>query len=148
MPKGSLLPLKAVQRTLLVVLQRLVIMGRKVQTHHILDFLQFLDVCLAHKGGEIEVECGYGLAAVHLVLCRLQGYAGDDGGRLDTLGGTRLAMSRHEAVTQDAVQGMLHTSQRLGRVVVLVVDVYVITVDRLPGLVAEQVVVDERLSGL
>ena len=41
---------------------------RVVLAVQLFQILYFLDVAVAHVGGEVEVECGNGLSAVHLVL--------------------------------------------------------------------------------
>ena len=56
-------------------------------------------------------------------------------------------MPCRETVGQDAVQRMLHAGQTLGRVVVLVVDVQVVSLHGIQDLFAQQVVVYKRLGG-
>ena len=59
-----------------------------------------------------------------------------------------LAVAGDESVVEDAVEGMLHAGERLGGVVVLVVDVEIAVAHGLAGLVGEQIVVDEGLGCL
>ena len=118
-----------------------------VGREELLEFLYLFDEGEADVGGEVEVECGYGLSAVHLVLCSLHADAGKHAGRLDALGGSALAVASHITAFEDVVEGMLHACQRLGGVVVLVVDVEVVVLDGFADVVAQEVVVDEGLGG-
>ena len=85
---------------------------------------------------------------MHLILCRLHGDAAHDAGRLDALGGAALSVSGTESPLEDVVQRMLHASERLGGIVVLVVDVEVVVLAGLASLLAEEIVIDERLRRL
>ena len=53
-----------------------------------------------------------------------------------------------EPVAQYAVKGMLHACQALCGIIVFVVDVYVVVLDGILHLRAEQIVVNERFCGL
>ena len=57
-------------------------------------------------------------------------------------------MACHEAVFEYTVEGVLHTGEALGGVIVFVVDVDVAVVDSLTHLGREQVVVDKGFGGL
>ena len=59
---------QAVQRLLQIVCQLFLVEVRVVLAVQLFQILYFLDVAVAHVGGEIEVECGNGLSAVHFVL--------------------------------------------------------------------------------
>ena len=77
----------------------------------VFQHLHFFDKTLAHIGGQIEVESRNGLTAVHFVLHSLHADTAQDGGGLDTLCRTALAMACLETVLQDTVQRMLHAGQ-------------------------------------
>ena len=87
-------------------------------------------------------------AAVHLVLHRLHGDAGEDGRRLDALRRAGLAVAGLEAELQDLVQRVLDAGQGLRGIVVLVVDVDIVVGDRLADRVGEQDFVHVALRGL
>ena len=57
-------------------------------------------------------------------------------------------MTSHETTIQDIVQRMLHTSQRLRGIIVLVVDVQIVMFYSITTLVRQQIVVHERLGRL
>ena len=57
-------------------------------------------------------------------------------------------MTCDEATLEDIVQRVLHTSERLRRIVVLIVDVHIVLLHSITGLLRQQIVVDERLCGL
>ena len=86
--------------------------------------------------------------AVHLVLHRLHGDAGEDGRRLDALRRAGLAVAGLEAELQDLVQRVLDAGQGLRGIVVLVVDVDIVVGDRLADRVGEQDFVHVALRGL
>ena len=57
-------------------------------------------------------------------------------------------MTCRESVAQDDVERMLHTGERLGGIIVLVVDVEIVVLHSQTRILREQVVVHERLGGL
>ena len=119
-----------------------------VLAHELLKHLHLFNITLTHVRSQVEVESGNALTAVHLVLHRFHRDTADDGGRLDALGGTALAVTGLEAVLEDLVQRVLDAGHRLGGIVVLVVDVQIVVLHGLAHLLGEQVVVDEGLGGL
>ena len=56
-------------------------------------------------------------------------------------------MTGGESVCQDTVQGMLHTGQALGGVIVFVMDVQIVLADSIQYFLAQKIVVDERFGG-
>ena len=114
----------------------------------LLEVLNLLDIGRAYVGRHIEVERGDGLTAVHLVLCRLHGYATHDAGRLDALGRTALSVTGTEATLQDVIQGVLHAGERLGGIVVLVVDMDISVLDGIAHVFREKACIHVRLRGL
>ena len=127
----------------LAVVQFAVVLGIQIFQH-----LDFLYETLAHVWCQIEVESRNSLTAVHLVLHSLHADTAQYRSGLDTLCRTALAMTGLETVLQDSVQRMLDAGQRLGRIVILVVDVQVVVAYSLLHLIAQQIVVHERLCGL
>ena len=136
------------ERLLQIVHERLVVEGAVVFAIEVLEIFQLFDIGQAHEGSQIEVEGRYGLSAVHLVLGALQRDTGQHAGRLDALGRARCAMTGNEAAVQNVVQRVLHAGERLGGVVVLIVNVQVVVLHGVAALGRQQVVVDKRLGGL
>ena len=85
---------------------------------------------------------------MHFVLYGLHADTPEYAGGLYPLGRPALAVSCLESVAQDLVEWVLYACQRLGRVVVLVVNVQVVALHGLLCLLGQQVVVDEGLGGL
>ena len=144
----TLAPCEAVERSLFVVFQLDIIEVAEIFARDLLHLLHLLDERAADERSEIEVEGRDGLTAVHLVLRRLERYAGYDACGLDAFGRARLAVSGDESVAEDIVERMLHACEALGGVVVFVVDVEVALTHGVASLLGEQVVVDERFGGL
>ena len=84
---------------------------------------------------------------MHLVLRCFQRDASQHTGRFDTLGSTRRAVSGRETTFQNVVQRVLTAGKRLGWVIVLVVYVQSVLTNGLSAFFAQQIVVNERLSG-
>ncbi len=144
----ALLALKAVEREVQVVVDLIIIEVAEVLAGEFLQLLYFFFIRGTHVRSQIEVEGGNGLTTVHLVLCCLHGDTTHDAGCLDALCGTTLTMSGTETTLQDMVQGVLDAGQRLGGIVVLVVDMQQIGTNGLACILAQQVVVYEGLGGL
>ena len=83
------LAFKPVERLFQVVVYLLIIYMGIVFARKFLQGLDLFYKASTNIRGEIKVESGYGLSAVHLVLCRFQRDAGQYTGRFDTLGRTR-----------------------------------------------------------
>ena len=145
---GALLPGQSVERSFDVVDERLIVEVLVTLSVEFFQVFQFLDVCHAHVGCQVEVEGRDGLSAVHLVLGALHRDTSQHRGGLDALGRARGAMSGDEAAGEDMVEGVLHAGERLGGVIVFVVDVEVVVLHGLAALLGEQVVVDEGFRGL
>ena len=139
--------LESVERTGQVVVQLCLVEVGIVGTVQAFEGLYFFDEAVADVGGQVEIECGNGLSAVHFVLGGLQRDAAQDTGCLDALGRARFAVSGRETVSQDAVQWVLYARQALGGVVVLIVDVQVVALHGIQDLFVQQVVVYERFGG-
>ena len=75
---GTVVTLEAGEIGLQVVVYLLVVEVGVVRVVVGLEFLEFLDEGLADEGGEVEVEGGYRLSAVHFILDSLHGDAGED----------------------------------------------------------------------
>ena len=80
---------KPVERLFQIVVYLLIIYVRIVFARKLLQGLDLFYETGTNVRGEIKVESGYGLSAVHLVLCRFQRDASQHTGRFDTLGRTR-----------------------------------------------------------
>ena len=80
---------------------------------------------------------------MHLILACLERDAGYDGSCFDAACRTRLAMTCHEAMFKDMVERMLHACERLGGVVILVVDMEITASHGFARLIGEEIVVDE-----
>ena len=61
---------------------------------------------------------------------------------------TVFAMTRHKTSLKNAVERMLHTCQTFGRVVVFVMNVYIVVFYGLLGCGGQQIIVDKRFRGL
>ena len=140
--------LQAVKRPFEVILQGCIIVFRKIFAGNVLNLFQFLDIGRAHKWCEIEVKGRDGLSAVHFVLSCLQGDAGNHARCLYSLGGPGFAVTGDESVLENIVQGVLYAGERLGGVVVLVVDVQIAVLHCLTRFRGEQIVIYKRLSSL
>ena len=57
-------------------------------------------------------------------------------------------MTSDKATGQDVIQRMLYTSERLGGVIVLIVDVEIVVFYRITTIFREQIVIYKRLRGL
>ena len=108
--------------------------------------LHLFDERTAHKRCEVEIESRNGLAAVHFVLCRFHGDTADDACRFDAFCRARFPMSGIEAVVQNLVERMLHASEALSRIVILVMHVQVAVSDSFHGFRRQEIVVDERFG--
>ena len=148
MVHDAVVTLQEIQFALDIVVDSHVIEAAVVLPHERLQVLHLLDIGTAYVGGQVEVKSGYRLTAVHLVLGGLHRDAGDDTGRLDALGGARLAVASHVALLEHLVQRVLHAGETLGGIIVLVVDMQVIAAHGFTCFLAQQVVVDEGLGGL
>ena len=121
----------------------------EIQGHDSVSNLrQFLLVCLPDIRRHVEVEGGYGLAAVHLVLHRLHRDAGKGGGRLDPLRGTHRRMAFLETVHKEHVRRMLDAREGLRRIEVLIVDVDEVGLHGGGHLGGKEAFVHEGLAGL
>ena len=145
---GTFLTRQSIEGFLQVVDQRLLIEILIALAIQLLQRLQLLDIGQSHIGGQIEVKGRDSLTTMHLVLTTLHRDTGQHRGRLNTLGRTRGTMTSHEAAVQDIVQRMLHTGERLGGIVVLIMDMQVVVFHSLTTLLTQQIVVDEGLRGL
>ena len=125
------------------VVQFAIVLGIQVFQH-----LHLLDETLAHIGSQVEVESRDCLTAMHLVLHGLHADTAQNRSGLDALCRTALAMAGLETILEDTVQGVLHAGQRLGGIVVLIVNVQVVVLHGILHLIAQQIVVNERLGGL
>ena len=143
---SPLLSLEFVHRLLDIVVEWPVVVFRKVKPHDRLHVLEFFLETGAHERSEIEVESRNGLSSVHLVLCSLHGDAGEHACGLYSLCWSRRAMSGSKSVVEDVVERMLHARERLGRIIVLVVDVQVVVLHRFPGVIRKEVVINKGLG--
>ena len=109
--------------------------------------LHLLNIAFADEWSQIEVKRRYCLTTVHLVLRSLHRDTSNHACGFDTLGGAAFAMASHEAVFQHLVERVLHASEALGGVVVLVVDVEHIVGHSLAHFLAQQIVVDKWFGG-
>ena len=139
---------QSVQRLWQVIRQFLLIQVRIVFSVQLFQILDFFNVAVAHVRSEVEVERRNGLSSVHFVLCSLQGDTTQDASGFNAFGRARFSVSGREPVLQDVVQRMLHASQTLGRVIILVMDVQVILADSFQYFIAQQIVVNKRLGSL
>lgn len=142
----ALIAIETVKRSLQIVLDLCRAEIIETATLKLLQRPHFLLVGIAHIGSEVEVESRNGLTSVHLVLTSLQGDASQYGCRLDALGRTGRSVTCRESVAQDDVERMLHTGERLGGIIVLVVDVEIVVLHSQTRILREQVVVHERLG--
>ena len=144
----SRLARKSLEALLLVLVYLCVIQVAVILACELLHFLYFLDIALAHVWCKVEVECWYGLTAVHLVLRSLHTYTAHDARSLDSLSRTARSVTCHKTVLQDLVHRVLHASQTLCWVIIFVVYVQVVVLDSLAHLRAQQVVINEWLCCL
>ena len=56
-------------------------------------------------------------------------------------------MTGHKTMFQNIVERMLHACQRLGGIIILVVDMQIAVAHSLSGLLGQQIVIDKRLCG-
>ena len=119
-----------------------------VGVHHCRHFVDFFLKSLADVRSEIEVEGGDGLAAVHFVLDRLHGDTGQNRGSLDSLCRTGLSVAGFQAVFENHVEGMLDAGKGLGRIVVLVVDVDIVSGHCIADIGGEKALVNVALGSL
>ena len=147
MLESAVTALQADEVTLDVVVDLRLLEVAEVGVEHVADLVHLFLEGLAHERGEIEVEGRDGLAAVHLVLHRLHGDAGEDGRGLDALRRAGLAVAGLEAVLEDQVQGVLDAGEGLRGIVVLVVDVDVVLGDGLADRVGKEALVHVALRG-
>ena len=145
---GTFLTRQTIERLLDIIQQRLLIEILIVLARQILKGLQLLDIAQTHIRSQIEVEGRDGLSAMHLILCTLHRDTSQHGSRLYTLGRARGAMTSNKATGQDVIQRMLYTSERLGGVIVLIVDVEIVVFYRITTIFREQIVIYKRLRGL
>ena len=145
---GTFLALQSVERLFQIVHQRLIIEVLVALAVQFLQGFQLLHITHTHVRSEVEVEGRDGLSAVHLVLTALHRDTGQHRGRLNTLGRARGTMTGDKATVQNIVQRVLHTGERLRRIIVLVVDMQIVVLHGQTTLFREQVVVDERLRSL
>ena len=138
---------KSVETGSLEVLEFNVIHIGEVFAVQLFKIFDFFDKRRAHIRRKIEVKCRYCLAAVHLVLCRLKRYTCNHTCSFDTLGRTALAMPCNKAILKDAVERMLHAGKALGRVVVLVVNMYIVMTNCVERFFTQQIIVYIRLGG-
>ncbi len=110
--------------------------------------VDLLLIGFSHEGSQIEVKRRNGLTAVHLVLHGLHGYAGEHRRGLYPLGGTGLAVTGLKAFVEDLVQRMLEAGEALGGIVVLVMDMDIAAIDRVPHVLGQEAFVHIGLGGL
>ena len=84
---------------------------------------------------------------MHFVLCGFERDTSEDTCRLDSLSWARFAVTGRETAIEDVVERMLHASETLCRIVILVVDVDIVVFHSLESLLVEEIVIDERLGG-
>ena len=148
MLEGAVAALEADEVALDVVVDPDTLEIAVVHVEQLADLVHLFIEGLADERGEVEVEGRDGLAAVHLVLHRFHGDAGEDGGRLDALGRAGLAVAGAEAVLEDEVQRVLDAGQGLGRIIVLVVDMDVVLRHGVADIVGEEALVHIALGRL
>ena len=124
------------QRSLDEVLNLAIVQLAIVLGIQILEHLHLLDETLAHIGCQIEVKGWDSLTTVHLVLHGLHADTTKDGGCLNALCRTALSVASLETILQDSIQWMLNTGQRLGGIVVLIVNVQIVVLHGILHLVA------------
>ena len=145
---GAFLTRQTVKRFLDVIHQRLLIEVLIVLAIQIFKSLQLLDIAQSHIGCQIEVESRNRLSAVHLILSTLHRDTSQDRSCLDTLGRARSTMTGDKATVQDVIQRMLHAGERLGGIIVLIVNMEIVVFYGITTLLREQIVIHERLRGL
>ena len=148
MLQDAFIALQEIQITLNIVIHLHVIQPAIVLSHEGLEVFHFLDKGATDIGCQIEVKSGDSLTAMHLVLGCFHRDAGDDASSLDALGRTRLTMACHIALLQHFVQRMLHASETLGGIIVLIMNMQIVATDSLTRLFAQEVIIDKGLSGL
>ena len=144
----TLAPSQARERRLQIIIDLHIIKLAKVLCIQILQLLDLLDIALAHERSQIKIKSRNSLTTMHLVLHRLHTDTAQYRSRLNTLGRAALTMPRLKTIFQNLVQRVLHTRQRLRRVIILVVDMQIVVLDRLLDIITQQVVVHERLRRL
>ena len=145
---GTLPTLQTFQRLLDIVHQRFFVQVFIALAIQVFQCFQLLDIRQAHVWCQIEIKGRNGLTTMHLVLTTLHRDTSQHRGRLNTLGRTRSTMTCHKAAVQDVVQRMLYAGQRLGGIIVLVVDVQIVMFHSVTTLTRQQIVVHERLGSL
>ena len=136
---------EAVEGAFDIIFQRCVVEGFQVDIHYLLGLFQLFYIRLAHVWGKIEIECRYSLTSVHLVLSCFQRYARYHTGCLNAFCRTALAMTCHKTMLENFIERMLHAGQRLGRVVVFVVDMDIVVQHGLTHLLAQQIIIHKGL---
>ena len=119
-----------------------------ILVHHGTYLVHLLLEGFADIRGQIEIEGGNGLAAMHLVLHGLHGYAGQDRCRFDTLRGTGLPVAGLQSVFQNQVQRVLDAGKRLGGIIILVVDMDVVARNGFAHVSRQQALVHIGLGSL
>ncbi len=119
-----------------------------ILVHHGAHLVHFLFEGFADIGGQVEIEGGNGLAAMHLILDGFHGNASQHGGRFDALRGTGLPMAGLQPVFQNQVQRVLDAGKRLGGIIILVVDMDVVARNGFPHVTRQQTLVHIGLGGL
>ena len=127
---------------LCIIQLRIILPGQFLQNLHLLY------ITAPYKRGKVIVKCRYGLSAVHLILCSFHRDTAQDTGCLYPLCRTALPVSGSEPVFKDLVYRVLHTGKALGRIVVFVVDVYIVPGNRLFYIIREKIVIHKRFGGL
>ena len=123
---NTLLTRQTVERFLDIIHQRLLIKILIVLASQILKGLQFLNITQSYIRSQIEVEGRDSLSTVHLILCTLHGDTSQYRGRLNALGRARGTMTRDKTTSQDVIQRVLHTGERLSRIIILIVDMEIV----------------------
>ena len=145
---GTLLTCQSIEWLLDIIHQRLFIEILVTLTVQILKGFQFLNIAHTDIGCQIEVEGRNRLSAMHLVLTALHGDTGQHRSCFDTLGRARGTMTGNKATVKDIIQRMLHTGERLGGIVVLIMDMEIVVLYGITALFGEQIVINKGLRGL
>ncbi len=142
----AFIPLQTVKRFFNIIFKLCLLQVGEILIDELLEIVYLLNETCPYVRGKIEIESRDSLSAVHLILSRLERYAGYHACRLDSLCRARFAMTCHKPVLQDTVERVLHASEALCWVIILVVDMDIVVFYRILYSVGKKVVVNERFG--
>ena len=145
---GTLLTCQTIKRLLNIVHQRLIIKVAIVLATKVFQSLKLLYVAHSYVWRKIEIEGRYSLTTMHLILCTLHRDTCQNRCCLYAFCRTTCSMPSDKSTVQDIIKRMLNASERLSRIIVLIVYMQIIMLDSLTALLTKKIVINERLGCL